>query len=555
MRKVLFVLVALLFCSAARSEYRQKLVTHFSLNDPKVPAEVLQDAKPTRWQNTERGPVPDLQFFNYEDARATDSNSRRQSSATRDAVCWLGCSDGAARFDPTANHPWDRWQYFAGPRWLPDNHVRNIVVRDDGGSRFVWIRTDTGISRIEWRPMTLAEKAAHFDDLIEQHHLRHGFVADCRLRGPGKLESSYTVDNDNDGLWTAMYLAAETYRFAVTHEAPARDHANRAFNALVRLLDITGNPGFPARSILAADEPHGGGEWHPTADGKWLWKGDTSSDELVGHYYGHALFFDLLANDQQKTTIRRVMRAMTDHLIEHDYDLVDLDGHPTRWGEWSERFFATEEGHYEKALRSLELLSFLKTAYHITGDEKYERAYRDRIDRGYDQFLLAYRRWQGGGEINFSDDELAYLSIDPLLRYETDSSLRKTYLDELRFVWDTIQPDRNPLWNYISVASGAGKLNAALALDSRETLERIPWLPIDWTVHNSQRIDVHLQSQNNRFGRSELKETVAPDERPQEKWNGDPYVPDSGGDGKYLECGTYFLLPYWMGRYHGWLTD
>lgn len=555
MRTVLFVLVSLLLCSAARSEYRQKLVQRFSLNDRQVPAEVLQDASPVRWQNEERGPVADLKFFIYEDAHTISSNSVNQSSSASDAVCWLGGSEGAARFDPTAKHPWDRWQYFAGPRWLPDNHICNIVVRNEGGSRFVWIRTDAGISRIEWRPMTLAEKAVHYDELIEQHHLRLGFVADCRLREPGDLKTSYTVDNDNDGLWTAMYLAAESYRFAVTHNAEARDHANRALNALVRLLDITGNPGFPARSIVAADEPHGSGEWHPTADGKWLWKGDTSSDELVGHYYGHALFFDLLADAQQKAIVRRVIRAMTDHLIEHDYDLVDLDGEPTRWGQWSERYFATAEGHYEKSLRSLEMLSFLKTAYHITGDEKYARAYQNRIDRGYDKFLLAYRRWQGGGEINFSDDELAYLSIDPLLRFEADPDLRKTYIDEVGFVWDTIQPDRNPLWNYISVASGAGKLNADLALDSRETLERIPWFPIDWAVRNSERIDVHLQSLNNRFGRPELKETVAPDERPQEKWNGDPYVPDSGGNGNYLECGTYFLLPYWMGRYHGWLTD
>jgi hypothetical protein len=72
-------------------------------------------------------------------------------------------------------------------------------LKSTDGVQQVWIRTDTGVSRIDWRPMTLAQKAAHFEELIERHHVRHGFVADCRLREPGNLETSDTVRNENDG--------------------------------------------------------------------------------------------------------------------------------------------------------------------------------------------------------------------------------------------------------------------------------------------------------------------------------------------------------------------
>jgi len=525
-------------CANAGAGFLQKTAQHFAPDDPRAAAIVRQSAMPQPWQHAERGPVPDLQLF------ATD----------RDGVRWLGSPEGAARFDPAADHPWDRWQFFAGPRWLKDNLVRNIVVGEEKNARRVWIRTGTGVTLLEWRPMTLAEKAAHFEELIEKHHVRHGFVADCRLREPGNLDSSFTTDNDNDGLWTAMYLAAQSYRFATTRDEDARRKATRAFEAIVRLLDITGHPGFPARSFVAAGEPHDGGEWHPTPDGKWRWKGDTSSDELVGHYYGHALFYELAANEAQKEAVRRVLRAMTDHLITHEYDLIDLDGRPTRWGQWSERYYATEEGLYERALRSLELLAFLKTAHHVTGDEKYARAYADRISRGYASFIREYRRWPDGGEVNFSDDELAYLSIDPLLRYERDPKLRREYLDSVRFVWGEIRPDMNPLWNFISAASDAGRLDRRTREDSLRTLGRIPWLPFEWDVRNSQRTDVQLRPQADRFGRRELVQTLPPDERPQHKWNGNPYVPD-GGHGGSLECGTYYLLPYWMGRYHGWIED
>ncbi len=539
MRKLCLILAAVVLTTTARAEFRQKRVHHLAIDDPRVPPTVRATARPTPWTNAERGPVPDLQFY------------ARESSE----VAWLGGPEGAARFDAAAKHPWDRWQFFAGPRWLRGNFVQNIVTDDGPGRSQVWIRTEQGVSLIEWTSITLAAKAAHFEELIERHHVRHGFVADCRLREPGDLATSFTSDNDNDGLWTAMYLAAQSYRFAVTGEPDARQKANRAFEAIVRLLDITGHPGFPARSLAAKGEAHDHGEWHPTPDGQWSWKGDTSSDEIVGHFYGHALFYDLVADEDQKKTVRRVLRAITDHLLAHDDDLIDLDGQPTRWGQWSERYFATEEGRYERALRSVQLLAFLKTAHHVTNDPQYAAAYDERVRRGYASFTREYRRWEIAGEINFSDDELYYLSVDPLLRYERNDGLRRAYLDSVTFVRGEIRSDRNPLWNFISAASGAGPLLPSDRADARRTLERIPWLPIEWGVRNSRRTDIQLRPEADRFGRRELQETLPPDERPQHKWNGNPYVPDGGSDGRSLECGTYYLLPYWMGRYHGWIDE
>ena len=40
--------------------------------------------------------------------------------------------------------------------------------------------------------------------------------------------------------------------------------------------------------------------WRPSADGKWLWKGDTSSDEITGHYYGYLFYYDLVADEAEK---------------------------------------------------------------------------------------------------------------------------------------------------------------------------------------------------------------------------------------------------------------
>jgi hypothetical protein len=515
----------------------QKFATQYPVDSPEIPAAARAEARAQPWQNAERGPVEGLKVF------------AREKSGT----VWLGGDRGAALFDARAKFRWDRWQYFYGRRWLLDDQIRNIYVEESGPGRKIWIRTTKGVSLIEWRPMSLADKAMYFDERIEQRHVRHGLVASSHLRVAGDVSSNQKVSSDNDGLWTAIYLGAQAYRYAVTHDADARAKAQRSMKALMRLEEITGVPGLPARSFVSTNEAlPTDGQWHRTSDGQWFWKGDTSSDELVGHYFGYAAFFDMVADDSEKQAIQKVVSRITDYLIEHDYDLIDVTGKPTRWGEWSERFFRTEEGQYEAPLRSLELLAFLKTAHHITGMKKYSDAYQDRVKRGYAERVPVYRRWPGGGEINFSDDELAYLSYQPLMKYEKDSRLRKVYLDGLRFTWSQVRSDLNPLWNYISVASGAGGMTRPVREESRRTLERIPMDMIEWGVRNSHRIDVQPENEKDRHGHPQLTGVLAPDERPVEKWNSNPHRPDGGG-GNAEDDGAYFLLPYWMGRHFGWV--
>lgn len=536
---ILLTLSILFVGSGTAIGQTQKVVTHYSLGSAEVPTEVLEDAQPNIWEGDERGPVEDLMVY------GTD----------RSGAVWLGSEEGAARFDPKASHRWDRWQYFHGRRWLQDNDVQNIHVEERDRLRKIWIRTKTGVSLIEWRPMTLEQKAAHYEKMIDDRHVRHGFISDCGLFAPGDTSASQTGDSDNDGLWTAMYLAAEAYRYAVTGSEDALQKARRSIRALIRLEEITGISGFFARSFTSVDEPPpGSGEWHPTPDGKWLWKGDTSSDEAVGHYYAYAIYYDLVATEEEKAEMADVLSRITDHIMENDWNLIDVDGKPTRWGVWGMEYFKTPEGEYEEALRSLELLSMLKTAHHITGNPKYDRAYRDRLDHGYGTNTLYYRRWiSEEWEINFSDDELYYLSAFPLLQYENDPALRDNYLASVRFTWGQIRPDMNPLWNFMSVASGAGSMTDEILRESLMTLERIPLDLVEWRMENSHRIDIRLRPQADRSGRPQTTFVLPPDERRIHKWNTNPFIPDGGGNGTREEAPTYWLLPYWMGRYYGWI--
>lgn len=327
-------------------------------------------------------------------------------AVANDGAVWAGGSGGVVRFTGRP-HPWERWQVFAGRRYLPSDDVLALAADQDGT---MWVRTAAGVSHLRLVPVSLDDKAAQMEQRLRARHVRHGLVADNVLTVPGDLASSRQYPNDNDGLWTSIYAAAQSYRYAVTRSDEARDRATAALAAMIRLQTITPLDGFPARSFRHRDEPRlADGEWHWTADRQWEWKGDTSSDELVGHFYAFAIGYDLLPDGPIKADIRGAVARIADHLIRHRYYLVDLDGQPTRWGRWGLDYFETEEGKEEQALRATELLSHMLVAAHVTGEPRFRAEYRRLIDehRFHDrmQTYLSNRL-----ELNFSDEELAMLS-------------------------------------------------------------------------------------------------------------------------------------------------
>lgn len=462
-------------------------------------------------------------------------------------VVWLGTEHGLVRYDPQAPAA-DRTQYFAGRRYLSDDDVRALLPDSGQG---IWVRTKTGVSHIELRTMTLDEKAAYFEKRIAARHDRYGMVSDSALARPGDLTSNRLESSDNDGLWTSMYGAAECFRYAVTRSPDALARARRATEAVLFLLNITGRPGFPARSyVKKGDKVPKDGVWHNSADGRYTWKADTSSDELVGHFLLYSLVYDLLPGQELKNEVRTAAKAIMDHILDHRYELTDINGRATTWGKWSPAYFATPGGRPDSPLNAVELLSFLRTTAHLTGDAKYEREYRKvAFDMGYANIAARYKELQE--ELNYSDEELAMLSFYPLFRYERDSHLLGLYRNAMDQWWENEQHEKNPLWIFIYAAGNPEARSDFSA--AAWMLNRIPMDMVEWTVTNSKRSDIAMAGKPDRFGRAEITTLLPPDERPVMKWNSNPFRIDGGREGRGEDDGTTFLLPYWMGRYHKFL--
>jgi hypothetical protein len=501
--------------------YPQKFSTFFSLQDTNVPGAVF----------TKSVPLP--------------IGAITASAQATDGAAWLGTTQGLLRLDFQASEP-DYHQYFAGRRYLPDDRVDQIVPDTQSG---VWVRTSNGISHIELRKMTLAEKASYFEQRIRARHDRYGLVADCALRVPGDVSDCQSMDNDNDGLWTSIYATAECFRYRVTGSTEALANARKSIEAMLFLEEVAGKRGFPARSFVRKGDPMPqGGQWHWTPDGQYYWKGDTSSDEIVGHFFMFSIAYDLLPDPQLKQRIAETAKRIMDHILDHGYTLVDLSGKPTTWGWWSPETLTTHPE--ERALNSLQLLSFLKTAFHITGDSRYDAEYRKVAwDFKYADWITRVNEFRQ--ELNYSDEELAMLPFYCVFQYEHDPGLLKAYRRGLDEWWKNIQREANPLWTFIYL-TGQPKADVDFST-AVWTLYRTPMDTIKWTVKNSQRRDITWAAGTDREGQREVLNLLPPDERPIMRWNSNPFVVDGGGDGRDEDDGAAFLLPYWMGRYHKFL--
>lgn len=465
---------------------------------------------------------------------------------------WIGTSQGAILYKPYATGR--QWYYRAGKRYLPGNHVKSIAI--DRGGASIYFLTDVGLGKLDLMSTTLLEKAQTIEKRVNERHRRLGLVAACILDDPDNPTSHTIHDNDNDGLWTAYHVAAMSLCYGATKDPEAKNSARESMHALYMLQNASGIPGLVARSVVPEEigktkSP----QWRPTPDGTMYWKSDTSSDEIDGHYMAFYTYFEHIAKEDQeeRELIEKQVREVTDYIVDNNYQLIDWNGKRTRWGFWNpETLNGNPMDSVESGLNALQILSFLKVAHYITGDEKYEQHFRKlAVDHHYLSNILLTKRCFPD-ENNHSDDQLGHVAWYPILQLEKDPRVRRALISGIRRHYAIVKPEQPSF--YIFVYATIDPLGADIA-GAVENLQEIPTDRRTWAMKNSIRADVEFSPLSNRFGRPVLTRVLPADERCFKKWNADPYVPDEGGDGREEDDGAAYLLPYWMGRYHGFIRE
>ncbi len=462
-----------------------------------------------------------------------------------DRDLWIGTTRGAIRkLD-------DEYHIFGADHWLPGDHVRDIAV----SGRTVYIATEGGIGVIRYEPYTLRKKAACFERHVRQWgHKRMGFLH--KLYWSGKENGWLREISDNDGGHTAHYLAAMSFKYAVTKDEQARAEALDSFKAMIWLDAITPKPGFIARAIWSVKGDKGrrstrgsGGlpaDWYPTDDGLWFWKGDTSSDEVDAHFYSVSIFHDLVAQGAEKERAKRHIANMASHIVDNGWVLRDMDGKPTRWGRWDPKYLLRPYGFEARGLNGMEAQSFMQTARALTGDAKFKEAFQQLLDWGYHTYTVRQKLVFPPEAVVPWDDELAFRAYFPLLKYMKDPYLRSIYLRSIERSWEVMRMQHLPWFNFIY----GGLTGNDCEVD--EAVEHLRAWSLDMVAHNyhnSHRCD--LDPEPGYVPYQGGTRAMSPRETKAMWGSRSALQYDGGNNGKTVTPPIGWLEDYWMGRYFG----
>ena len=347
-------------------------------------------------------------------------------------VYWLASDKGLARYCESEKEFYDKVMYFSADRDMKDNKILALC----GGEDEIWVKTETCVSHIELKMMSMEEKADMLLDETLTIVERLGMVSQRRLdEGWNKASAQPYACSDNDGGFTAMYCMGLIFRYAVFKREKGADHedtiraratAIRSLEACLLLMFISGRGnGFVARTFLTPDEPvpddglfyrieNGKATCLPTTDSKRkrlngyeipavycvperlrhlyedeghtidgvVYKGDTSSDEITPHYmlmyFAHLILgeedpeFDEIIKASAKNTLR--------HIIANGYRLMECFGKPTTWGRWDKKHFRFGIGWADAPLKTAEILMYHKVTMAITGEKgEWEESYNRLI--------------------------------------------------------------------------------------------------------------------------------------------------------------------------------
>jgi len=470
-----------------------------------------------------------------------------------DGKLWFGSSWGAMMLREDG-----KFDYYASQRWIPSDTVVSIAK---GPENSVLILTTKGLGKICFELMTLSEKAMFFEKQVRDRHIRTGFNATVSSMTNGDVTTGSMEDSDNDGLWTSMYLAGETFRFAVTKSDDALQNIRESLDAMERLYTINSlNSGFPSRSFERRGYKFQDPAWRRAKDPEWDWKSTTSSDEAIGHIFAFGAIAELAPEPELHNKAVMLIDTLMSHILKNKFYMIDWNGEPTLWGRWNPEYVNARPIMVgDRKITSSNIMAMLQTAYHFTKKEKYKDAVLNLLTKhGYLENLMRPMKEinlapAGADQLsrelsdawNHSDDEMYFCGYWGLVRYALNDTLRAKYKKAIIDHWEIERPEKEGLWNIMTAITGTKDIDLKEAI---WFMQKYPLDLINWTVINSHRKDIEMMEPN--FRHQTIKEVLPPDELPISRHNSNRFDLDEKSDGRSENsAGDIWLLPYWIGRY------
>ena len=380
---------------------------------------------------------------------------------------------------------------------------------------------------------------------IRALHLPYGTLADPGFASPDSTSSDFTTvvsyNRTGDGaIWTGHYLAAESYRYAVTQSADALDAVRAALAGLQSLVDVTTplDPDVLARSWvpqssqylgkIRADEGHNG-MYASIYNGQPVyWIGNTSRDQYAGVFFGLAVVYDLVPDAALQSQAAALVSRLLDYLLAHEWSVVMPDG----------SYATTFVG------RPDEQLTLLQIGRHVN-PAKYEAPYTAFAAANASLVPLPIRTECADTYGSYFKFNLDYISLFDLVRLEPAASpFLIFYNNAYSILRQCTAKHQNAHFNMIDRA-----LRGPNGGRDRNTNDYLGL----WLLRSRRDYYTDVSSKYTACGANEACGIVAVNDRPNTDflWQRSAQLLYGGGDGTIETAGIDYLLPYWMGRYYG----
>lgn len=383
------------------------------------------------------------------------------------------------------------------------------------------------------------QDALAIDAVIQARHMPYSGILDPILSLPDLASvTDYTRCGDS-ALWTGTYLAAEAYRYKVTGSQDAMNNINGAIGAIYNLINVTGG-NVLARCALPADSPyvasisnqeHGNGIYNGYVYGApWIWVGNTSRDQYIGVFFGLTVTYDMVSDQTVRNWCSYLITRLLQNLLDNAWTIVLPDGSiPTTF-----------------LIRPDQQLSLLLMGKHVNGGafgKKYS-VESDAISPSVPVPIGIDCADQTDSYFKFNLNYLTMYTLQTMGSGYSSFWYGLAY-DELRGTTDGHQ---NAHFNMIDRAISGPDSNRDA--ETRALMDQ-------WLMR--PRVDVYRDftgqfpscSSGNSCDPLPVVDRVTTDFL----WQRSPFQLTGGGAGNIETAGIDYILPYWMGRYYGVITD
>jgi len=349
---------------------------------------------------------------------------------------------------------------------------------------------------------SLHDKMIYYEDIARRLHIHPDlkWIAEVRLpcdgsdcTRPDPPEETATWQDaesfrsgENDGLWSALYMAAEAFRYGATGDEDALEVIELLLEGEVDRMAITGvdgvftrqyaPPGVPGigcpedLSRFVPDEEKDDNQWVKVGpsgcvkvvDGEsmqwqttghcglddyagWCWLDNVSQDEYAGHMFALGTIYKLVDDPDIRATVVDLLEKVGTHLVETRLEIHDWDGRPVEHG----RLYAMALDNFP-GFNAAMAMDFMKMCAVATSDEEITEFYHDcllqesgKLDciqrpaetpRPYPEYLENSGLYVGADSCmsNWNNISMHFASLHNLIWFEYDPDLRVVFQDHLQ---------------------------------------------------------------------------------------------------------------------------